>query len=140
MAIAGEVVTAGLPGAVSPQSSDSVSVAASGHFRTMAALNFRSTASLSSPVTLVIAKGGLVAAAGPGQNRFIKGSFVGDIGGAHRDFPTVSNGGSSDTPVYAGNGYTTNVIHMPTGPRANFSVTRMLQAGTTIELFGGLLE
>jgi len=135
LAIAGAVVAGGLPAPVNSEGIDSVSVAATGHFRTTSALNLRSQASLSSSVILVIPKGGLVAAAGPEQNGFIRVSYVGNIGWASRNFLTISNGGSNDTPVYTGNGFTTEAVNMRSGPGTNYGVIRVLQAGTSIQLF-----
>lgn len=134
IAISGAVVGGGLPGPASAQS-EGVSAAATEHYRTTAALNLRSQASTSSAVILVIPKGGLVAAAGPEQNSFFKVSYAGNIGWAHKDFLAVSNGGSNDTPVYTGNGYTSTDVHMRSGAGTSFSVLRVLPAGTTIKLY-----
>jgi uncharacterized protein YraI len=134
LALASAMVVGGLPATVSAQSGD-VSAAAVGHFRTTAALNLRSQASTSSAIILVIPKGGLVAAAGPEQNGFIKVSYSGNIGWAHANFLTVSNGGSSDIPVYTGNGYTTDDVNMRQGPGLGHTVIRVLAAGTAIQLF-----
>ncbi|MGD9712469.1 MAG: SH3 domain-containing protein [Thermomicrobiales bacterium] len=128
-------LSASLPGSASAQSSDSVAALASGHFRTTTALNLRSAASLTASVILVIPNGALVAAAGPEQNGFVKVSYAGNIGWAHGDYLTVSNGGSNDAPVYTGNGYTTDDVNMRTGPGLNHGVIRVLPAGTTVQLF-----
>ncbi len=118
----------------SAQSGD-LAALASGHFRTTAALNLRASASTSANVLLVIPKGALVAAAGPEQNGFIKVSYAGNIGWAHKDYLTVSNGGSNDIPVYTGNGYTNDDVNMRSGPGLNYSVIRVLPAGTTVQLY-----
>ncbi len=118
-----------------PEAADAQATLASGYFRTTAALNLRSAASLSATVMLVIPQGGLVAAAGPEQNGFLKVSYAGNVGWAHKDFLTVSNGGSSGVPVYTGNGYTTDDVNLRSGPGVNHGVLRVLPAGTTVQLF-----
>lgn len=130
-ALAAIGLTATLPGSLSAQSNE----LASGNFRTTSALNLRSSASLSASVILVIPKGALVAAAGPEQGKFIKVSYSGNIGWAHRDYLTVANGGSNDAPVYTGNGYTKADVNMRSGPGLNHGVIRVLPAGTTVQLF-----
>ncbi len=134
VAIASAVVGGGLPGPASAQS-EGVSVAATGHYRTTTALNLRSQASTASPVIVVMPKGALVAAAGPEQNGFFKVSYAGNIGWAHKDYLAVSNGGSNDTPVYTGNGYTSTDVNMRAGAGTHHSVLRVLPAGTTIKLY-----
>jgi uncharacterized protein YraI len=135
LAVAGTAVANGGLSTVSAQESESVSAAATGHFRTTSALNLRASASLSAPVILVMPQGGLVAAAGPEQNGFIQVSSSGNIGWAHRDYLTVSNGGSNDYPPYTGNGYTTDDVNMRSGPGLGYGVLRVLPAGTTVQLF-----
>ncbi len=120
-----------LPGRASAQSNE----LASGHFRTTSALNLRSSASLSASVILVIPNGALVAAAGPEHNGFIKVSYSGNIGWAHKDYLTVSNGGSSDIPAYTGNGFTNDDVNMRSGSGINHGVIRVLSAGTSVELY-----
>ena len=128
LALAGAIVAGGLP---SPVAADGVSA----YYRTTAGLNLRSQANTTSSVILVIPYNALVSAVGQDQNGFKKVSYSGNIGWAHSGFLTVSNGGSSDTPVYTGNGYTTDDVNMRSGPGTNYGVMRVLSAGTTIELY-----
>lgn len=134
-ALAAIGLTVSKPGPAYAQADESAAALASGHFRTTSALNLRASASLSAAVILVIPNGALVAAAGPEQNGFVKVSYSGNIGWAHRDYLTVSNGGSSDIPVYTGNGYTNDDVNMRSGAGPGYSVLRVLSAGTTVELF-----
>ncbi len=132
---AAAIALAGVVASEASAQSGEVVALASGHFRTTAALNLRASASTSAKVLLVIPKGALVAAAGPEQSGFIKVSYAGNIGWAHKDYLTVSNGGSNDVPVYTGNGYTNDDVNMRSGPGVNYGVIRVLPAGTTVQLF-----
>jgi uncharacterized protein YraI len=136
VAIASTIVGGGLPQAVAnAQSADEVSAAANGYYVTTAALNLRSQPSLSSTVVVVMPKGAAVAGVGPEQNGFVKVSYVGNVGWAHGSYLSISNGGSNDTPVYTGIGYTTTSVNMRSGAGLGYSVLRVLDGGTTIELY-----
>ncbi|MEA2531227.1 MAG: zinc D-Ala-D-Ala carboxypeptidase [Thermomicrobiales bacterium] len=134
MAGAGALAIVGasaLPGKVGAQDAEAT---VGGYYRTTTQLNLREKPSTSAKILLVMQENALVEYLGETKNGFRKVAHQGTAGWAHRDYLTVSNGGSSDPPVIVGQGVTTTSVNFRTGPTTGHQVIRVLARGTVVDV------
>ena len=105
-----------------------------GYYRTTTALNLRSGPGTGYGVVLVMPGNAMVRSLGETRNGFRKVSYLGTPGWAHQDYLTVTNGGSTDSPVIVGSTRTTATVNLRSGPSTSHSVLRVVAAGTWVEI------
>ncbi len=107
-----------------------------GYYRTTTALNLRSGPGTGYGVVLVIPGNAMVTSLGQTSNGFRKVSYLGTPGWAHQDYLTVTNGGSTDSPVIVGLGITTAAVNLRSGPSTSHQVLRVLAQGSSVQRSG----
>jgi uncharacterized protein YraI len=107
----------------------------SSHYRTTSSVNFRRGPSTQRSIIMVLPEGAILTSLGAMKAGFRKVSYLGAVGWVHTDFLTVSNGGSTDTPVPTGFAVTTSTVNFRQQPSTSAKVLGVLQAGTSVEVF-----
>jgi uncharacterized protein YraI len=130
---AATVAAGSLLGAASAQEDD-VFAAASGYYRTLDYVNFRTGPGLGYSVIQVLPPQSPLTAIGPESGGYYKVSYQGVIGWVHSAYIATGNGGSSDYPPSLGYKTTTAYVNMRSGPGTGYSVIRTLPTGTTVEV------
>ncbi len=105
-----------------------------GFYLTTAALNMRSKPNQNSSLVLVVPPGAGVKYAGDGANGYIRVTYQGITGYVLGAYLVDTNGGSTDTPEFDGSGGTTTAVNFRSGPGTNYSVLKVLPAGTIVKI------
>jgi uncharacterized protein YraI len=131
--IAAALGVAAVGGGALATSVDAQEAAATGYYRTTAALNLRTGPGTRRRVLRVMPANALVSDLGGNKNGFRQVSYEGTNGWAYLAYLTVADGGQNPDPVIGGTARTTTAVNLRSGPSIGHQVLRVLSRDTRVQ-------